>query len=261
VVSPAPGLYVGTIRHRRFAPRPHEFRYGLAMALLDVDQLRASMGVSRLAAYNRWNWVAYDERDHLGDPSRPLRDRLRTSAAEAGETLPDGPIYLLTHLRYAGYVFNPISIFYCHAPDGGLRLVLAEVSNTYGGRRLYWLRPDDDPSLRFRARARKSMYVSPFMDSDVGYEFVLTPPRDRLVAHMNVTGRRDASPARTRLFDATLSLEWRPWTARSIRSSLLRFPLMTVSVIAAIHWEALRLYFKGLPVWPFPPGGQDAAGT
>ncbi len=146
------------------------------MVLLDVDRLREAMGVSRLTSYNGWNWASFDERDHIGDPSQPLRDRLRESAASADEVLPDGPIYLLTHLRYAGYVFNPISLYYCYDRSHRLRLVLADVRNTYGGRRSYWLRSGGERRDVVRDTAAKSLYVSPFMDYDVDYDFVLTPP-------------------------------------------------------------------------------------
>lgn len=250
MTTPGPGVYAGRIRHRRHAPRAHEFEYALFMVLLDIDRIPECMAVSPFTSYNRFNWAAYHERDHLdGDASRPLRDRLGDAAAAAGQTLPDGPVYLLTHLRYAGYVFNPISIYYCYGSDGALKLVLAEVNNTYGGRRNYWLHPSDAEPRRFLSRAAKAMYVSPFMEYDVDYEFVLTPPAGSLVAHMNVLRR---AGGRTRMFDATLTLDRRPWTARSIHSALIRFPWMTAKVIAAIHWEALRLRIKGLPVMPFP---------
>jgi DUF1365 family protein len=251
-VTPQPGLYVGSIRHRRFAPAAHAFRYPIFMALVDVDRLPETMAVSRLTAYNRWNLAAFDERDHLGDPSRPLRERLRESAAGAGVALPDGKIFLLTHLRYAGYVFNPISLFYCYAADGTLRRVMAEVNNTYGGRRCYWLSPLGDTSRRFRATAAKALYVSPFMEFDVDYGFVLTPPGEALGAHLTVMRREHGRAGTGLVFDATLTLERRPWTARSVRTMLLRYPLMTAQVIAAIHWEALRLRLKGLAVVPFP---------
>jgi DUF1365 family protein len=243
-------LYAGAPRHRRFTPRAHALEYGLFMMLIHFYRITESMAASRFTSYNRPNWAAFYERDHLdGDATRPLRDRLRDAAAAAGETLPDGRIYLLTHLRYLGYGFNPISVFYCYDGGGSLALVLAEVNNTYGGRRYYWLRPVDGVARRFRAHAAKSMYVSPFMEFDVDYEFVLTPPGETLVAHMNVIrqGREGG-----RRFDATLTLDRRPWTASAIRSALLRFPWMTAKVIAAIHWEALRLRLKGLPVMPFP---------
>jgi len=243
------GLFVGTLRHRRFTPVAHAFTYPLFMALLDIDRVSELMSVSAVTSYNRWNWASFDDRDHLGDPRLPLGERLRRDAAREGIALPEGPIYLLTNLRYLGYVFNPISVFYCYGSSGSLELVLAEVNNTYGGRRYYWLRPTDGVARRFRSHATKSMYVSPFMEYDVDYEFVLTPPADALVAHMNVIRQGHESG---RMFDATLTLDRRPWTAAAIRSALLRFPWMTAKVIAAIHWEALRLRLKRLPVMPFP---------
>jgi DUF1365 family protein len=128
--------------------------------------------------------------------------------------------------------------------------VLADVRNTYGGRRSYWLTPADMEDSRMRAVAAKALYVSPFMDFDVDYEFLLTPPGETLVAHMNV--RRGAARSATPIFDATLTLQRRPWTARSVRAALLRHPLMTAKVIGAIHWEALRLRLKRLPIVPMP---------
>jgi DUF1365 family protein len=256
VVTPEPGIYVGTLRHRRFAPTPHAFTYSIFMPLLDIDRIPALMRISRLSSYNRWNWAAFDDRDHFGDPSQPLRQRVEASARMAGIALPEGPIFLLTHLRYAGYAFNPISLFYCYERGGALAHVLAEVSNTYGGRQLYWL-ANDAPAGQpaFHARAAKSLYVSPFIDVDVDYEFALTPPGAALVAHMNV--RRSPPPdavappaAPACLLDATLSLRHQPWTAATLRSALVRFPLMTTKVMASIHWQALRLYLKGLPVVP-----------
>ena len=247
----APALYVGTLRHRRHRPVSHAFTYRLFMALLDIDRIPEAMSISRLTAYNRWRWAAFHERDHLGDPSRPLRERVRASARAAGIDLHDGPIYLLTHLRYAGYVFNPISLYYCYDRDGRLRHVLADVHNTYGGRQDYWLAPADDGRRRLRAVVARSLYVSPFMMSDVRYEFVLTDPAQTLIAHMNVHAAAPAGRGNA-IFDATLALEHRPWTAASVRALLLRYPLMTAKVIAAIHWEALRLRRKGAPIVPMP---------
>jgi DUF1365 family protein len=220
------------------------------MVLLDVDRIADAMRVSWLTGYNRRRWAAFDDRDHIGDPARPLRERVQASATDAGVDLPDGPIHLLTHLRYAGYVFNPISLFYCYDRSGRLRRVLADVRNTYGGRQAYWLTPADGRERRVRAVAAKSLYVSPFMIFDADYEFLLTPPDDTLIAHMNV--RPNANGQRIPIFDATLSLRRQPWTAASLRAVLLSHPLMTAKVIAAIHWEALRLRFKGLPTLPMP---------
>ena len=252
MVIPVPGVYEGTIRHRRFEPRQHESCYSLFMALVNIDRVESLMGVSCLTSCNTWNIAWFDERDHLGEPGRPLRQRVHDSAAAAGKQLPAGPIYLLTHLRYAGYVFSPISVYYCFDTDGRLANVLADVRNTYGGRRQYWLEPLDSARHRFHSRTKKTMHVSPFMDMAVDYEFVLTPPEERLVGHMNVCRQDDGD----RMFDATLSLERRPWTAASIRRAVIRYPLMTAKVIGAIHWEALRLRLKRLPVVPAAGGRQ-----
>lgn len=235
------GLFAGTLRHRRFTPVPHAFTHPLFMALLDVDRIPQLMRASRLTSYNRWNWASFDDRDHFGDPTRPLRDRLATDAARHGVDLPDGPIFLLTHLRYLGYCFNPVSFFYCFDGADRLEVVLAEVSNTFGGSHNYWLRPDS-ASRTFRSSAAKSLYVSPFMPVDLNYTFALTPPADRLVAHMTTV--KEGSVC----FDATMSLERRPWSALEMRRALVRYPAMTASVMAGIHWQALKLWWKGVPV-------------
>ena len=235
------GLFVGTLRHRRFTPVPHAFAYPLFMALLDIDRVPELMRVSRWTSHNRWNWASFDDRDHLGDPVRPLRERLALDAARHEVDLPDGRIFLLTHLRYLGHCFNPVSFFYCFDGTNRLRVVLAEVHNTFGGSHNYWLRPDG-ASRGFRSAAAKSLYVSPFMPVDLDYEFALTAPADSLVAHMETV--KDG----TVCFDATLSLERRPWNATEIRRALLRHPAMTATVVAGIHWQALALWWKGVPL-------------
>jgi len=237
------GLFVGTLRHRRFSPVAHAFTYPLFMALLDIDRVSDLMRVSAVTSYNRWNWASFDDRDHLGDPSRPLRERLVVDAARHGIELPAGPVFLLTHLRYLGYCFNPVSFFYCFDRAEQLRVVLAEVSNTVGGTHNYWLRPDP-ASRTFRAAATKSLYVSPFMPVDLEYTFAFTPPTGRLVVHMQTCQAGSVG------FDATLALERRPWNAAEIRRVLVRYPAMTTRVMAEIHWEALKLWWKGVPVVP-----------
>lgn len=253
-----PGLFVGTLRHRRLSPAPHAFTYGLFMVLVDIDRIPEQMRVSRLTSLNRWNWASFDDRDHTGDPSRPLRERLALDAARHGLTLPDGPVRLLTHLRYFGYGFNPVSFYYAFDRRGRLALVLAEVHNTFGGAHNYWLLPngDDGEGATFRAAAGKVFHVSPFMPPDVDYRFALSVPADRVVAHM------DTTRGGAKLFDATLTLERRPWTARELRRLLVRYPAMTALVTAGIHVQALRLWWKGVPLVPRPtPDGVKPAAT
>jgi uncharacterized protein len=241
------GLYFGTLRHRRFRPVAHEFSYSLFMAFLDIDRIPELMAKSIFSSYNGFNWASFCERDHFGDARRPLRDRLRDDAAGHGITLPNGPISLLTHLRYLGYNFNPISFFYCFDERGNVPVVLAEVNNTFGESRNYWLSASNrvaSSGKLLRFRCRKTLHVSPFMGMEQDYDFVLTRPLGDLVAHMNTT---DADGV---LLEATLTLERRPWTG--LLRGLLRFPWMTAKVVAAIHWQALRLYLKGAPVFTHP---------
>ena len=241
-------IYTGTLRHRRFEPVRHEFNYRLFMAFLDIDRIPELMKVSPFASHNQFNWASFDERDHFGNPALPLRERLKADAAQHDVRLPDGPIFLLTHLRYLGYNFNPISLFYCYRVEGKLETILAEVNNTFGESRNYWLSKAtrECPSRPHVHRCPKSMHVSPFMPMELDYRFVLPPPGDQLVAHMNTVNGEHS------FFDATLSLRREPWSAPVLHRALRRFPWMTAKVIAAIHWEALKLYLKNVPVYTHP---------
>lgn len=255
-----PGLYVGRVRHARHAPRAHVFTYPVFQAFLDIDRIPEAMAVSRFTSYDRWNWASFRLRDHFGDPSRPLRERVAAEAASAGVPLPDGPVYLLTNLRYLGYCFNPVSFFYCYDGGGQLRTVLAEVSNTFGETHNYWLtereavpRAAAGAGDVLRYRTPKVFHVSPFMPLEQEYEFALTPPGDRLVVHIGVV------ESGARMLDATIDLRRRPWAARDIRRTLARYPWLTAKVIAAIHFEALRLWLKGVRYRPHP-GTPPSAG-
>jgi uncharacterized protein len=259
-----PGIYVGELRHRRFRPVRHEFSYPVFMAMLDVDRIPEMMRVSPFASYNRWNWTGYDERDHFGDAALALRERLRRDAAAHGVTLPDGPIFLLTNLRYLGYCFNPVSFYYLYGRSGELEMMLAEVNNTFGETCNYWLTRECEQASASRAakengkatlryETRKVFHVSPFMDLAPRYTWVFTPPGEMLVAHMNT---READGV---LFDATLTLARHAWNARELRRTLAQYPWMTAKVIAAIYWEALRLRMKGVPYHPHPGAASEGS--
>lgn len=202
------------------------------------------MAQSRFASYARFNWAGFHERDHFGDPAVPLRKRLFDDAAARGVPLPDGPIFLLTNLRYLGYCFNPISLFYFYDADGRVPVMMAEVNSTFGESRNYWLWSGNRENGSARFRCAKAMHVSPFMPMDLDYDFTLTAPGERLVAHMSTLDVDGAC------FDATLTLNRHPWSA--LTGALIAQPMMTAKVIAAIHWQALRLWIKGVPVFTHP---------
>lgn len=246
------GIYSGTLRHRRFGPVRHEFTYPLFMVFLDIDRLPELMQVSPLAGYNRWNWVSYQERDHFGDPGKTLRERMLRDARQKGFEVPEGRIFVLTHLRYLGYNFNPVSFYYCYDREDRLQMVMAEVNNTFGETQNYWLtssveRPAGENK---RYRFHKTFHVSPFMELGNEYDWTFTPPGERLITQSGSyeNGRQ--------IFDSTLKLERREWSQRELHRALIRFPWMTAKVITAIHWQALKLLVKRVPVVAHPGAGR-----
>jgi DUF1365 family protein len=239
-------LYTGTVRHRRFAPKPHGFTYPVFMALLDLDHVQASMGASRLLGFNRFAWAGFDDRDHLGDPALPLKARFRASAEAQGFTFPEGPVHLLTNLRFWGYCFNPVSYVYACDEEGRIALIGAEVTNTpWKERIVYWMKPES-AAKAWSFDIAKAMHVSPFFPMDLRYRWSFTRPEESLRVRMAL------HQGLSIVFDADLELERRPWTAREIRRVLLRFPFHTLKVITAIHWEALKLWLKHVPIFTHP---------
>ena len=236
------GLFVGTLRHRRFTPVAHAFTYPLFMALLDIDRVPELMRVSAVTSYNRWNWASFDDRDHLGDPARALRERLAVDAARHGIDLPDGPHLPADAPAVSRLLLQPRLVLLLLRSRGAAagrprrgEQHLRRSRTTTGCGPIRHRRT-------FRAAAAKSLYVSPFMPVDLDYAFAFTPPAGRLVAHMETV------KAGSVCFDATLSLERRPWSAAEIRRALVRYPAMTAHVMAGIHWQALKLWWKGVPV-------------
>jgi DUF1365 family protein len=245
-------IYRGTIYHRRLFPARHEFTYKIFMAFLDIERLPELMNISSLTGYNRRACVAYRECDHFGDPRETMRERIRRDAVKNNVPLPEGPIFLLTHLRYFGYNFNPVSFFYCFDRDEKLHSVLAEVNNTFGETQNYWLTSQVEVPAENHKRYRflKSFHVSPFMKMGHEYDWTFMPPGDRLVTKCL------SLEAGQEIFNSTLNLERRPWSSRELNRAILTFPWITAQVICAIHWQALRLLVKNVPVVKHPGAGQ-----
>ncbi len=249
-------IYEGTVRHRRHSPREHHFSFPLFMVYLDLAELDSVFSLTRLWSMSHAAPARFDRRDYL-DPSMPsldtaVRQRLR---AEAGVEC-RGPIRLLTHLRYFGYCFNPVSFYYCfNAAGDQLEAIVAEITNTpWGERRAYVLdqRNAERSGKLLRWQFAKDFHVSPFMPMEINYDWSFDVPSDNLFVHMNLGEDGTAQGHNGRVFDATLSLERKELTPARMRAQLVRFPLLTLQVVARIHFEALRLWMKRVPVIPHP---------
>lgn len=242
-------IYRGNIRHRRFRPRSHAFSYGLFMMYLDLAELEDVFRGRWLWSVRRPALARFRRQDYLGDPDRSLDECVRELVQRETGQRPQGSIRLLTHLRYFGYCFNPISIYYCFdEADSRIQALVAEVTNTpWGERRCYVLTNPVVAGSVYRYRFAKEMHVSPFMSMDLDYAWRCNRPGERLAVHMDVLHSDE------KIFDAILSLERRPISGPTLAGILASYPFMTLKVVSAIYWEALRLWLKRIPLFTHPP--------
>lgn len=262
MTGPASCIYRGSVSHRRHAEADHAFRFPLFMMYLDLAE------VDRLFQ-PYWFWSAsrpalarFRRTDHLGDPAEPLDISVRRLVQERTGCAPTGPIRLLTHLAYFGYCFNPLSVYYCHSSNGEeLTHVVAEVQNTPWRERHCYVLPLAGATRKdgsFHLRMSKEFHVSPFMEMDMEYRWTFNSPGARTVVHIENHKGGD------RIFDATLDLERVEISSGTLALALLRYPLMTGQVILGIHYQALRLWLKNVPVHPHSGldghGGRPATG-
>jgi DUF1365 family protein len=234
-------IYEGWVMHRRLTPRHHRFKYRVFSVLLDLDEL-PGLGL-RLFQHDRGGLFSFHDRDH-GD-GRPLRVWLDDLLAGEG-IVADGARRVLCYPRILGYVFNPLSVWFCHGKDGVLKAVVYEVHNTYDERHAYVLPVGDDERL-VRHGCAKAFYVSPFLSRDCRYQFRIRPPGETIAVAI---GEEEAGRP---ILNASFAGERRALTDGALLKMLLRYPLMTVKVVAAIHYEAVRLMLKGVRRHPHTP--------
>ncbi|MFY9342554.1 MAG: DUF1365 domain-containing protein [Planctomycetota bacterium] len=242
-------IYVGAVSHRRFDSRKHSFAIRVYMTWLDLDEVERAFA-------GRWWWsasrpapVRFRRADYFGPQDQPLADAVRDAVAAATGQRPDGPVRMLTNLRCFGFVFNPVTFYYCFDRQQRLAAVLAEITNTPWGERHHYVvgaSPGQPATAPLHAAFAKAFHVSPFQPMDLGYRWTFAPPGEQLTVHMaNLRGDEV-------VFDATLTAERRAWTTGNLWRALLRHPWMTAKVVAMIYLHALVLWCKRAPFHVHP---------
>ena len=264
----ASAIYEGWVRHRRFEPVEHSFRYRFFLAYLDLAELPEVLDPFPLYSARRRAPARFRRSDYLGDPARPLDQCVREVVAAAGAPLPTGPVRLLTGLRYLGHCFNPVSFYYCFDPTGRrVETVVAEVENIpWGERHAYVLERGAREGTVLVDELEKTHHVSPLMGMDQTYSFRASEPGERLQVHIESrphgrsattvsdaaeVGSSPACPA-PKTFDATLSLHRRELSRPLLLGLLARYPAMSLQVVAKIYAQAARLKLKGARYYPHP---------
>jgi DUF1365 family protein len=240
-------LYCGIVAHKRVRPRVHALKYRAFWMLFDLDELPALGKSFRLFGYNRFSLFSFFDRDHGDSSGAPLRGWVEKHLGDAGIAFDGGPIRLLCLPRILGYAFNPISIFFCYRRDESLAAILYEVNNTFGQRHSYLIAVEPGAGRTISQSAPKRLYVSPFNNMDMSYAFKVQPPTASVAVGV------DAHDADGLMITTALSGKRRALSDRSIAATFLRYPLLTLKVIAGIHWEALQLWLKGMKITERPP--------
>jgi len=252
IIAPAE-LLVATVWHRRLRPKPHAFRYPAFYLLIDLAQLEEVRGLSPILSANRFNLISFHEKDHGGDGTGSLQERISDQLANRFGGWRPHRILLLAMPRCLGFAFNPLSIYYAYEADGTLGAILYEVRNTFGAMHTYIFRTDD---ATVRHGCAKDFHVSPFFQVEGGYDFQHRTDERSLDILINY---RD--PNGTLLFSAGLNARRHNVKSLALLKQIIRMPLASVGVVAAIHFEALRLWLKRLPIFTRPGKAVGPAST
>tara|TARA_A100001037_G_C15115165_1_gene621020 strand:- start:284 stop:1069 length:786 start_codon:yes stop_codon:yes gene_type:complete len=240
-------IYRGQVVHERLRPKRHRLQYNVFTLLIDLEELPKLNRLGILFGYNRPAILSFYDKDHGPTTGTALRPWVETRLREAGLELDVGTIKLLCYPRIFGYVFNPLSVYFCYRANGDLIAILYEVCNTFNERHVYVIGVDCTDYAVIKQSCKKMLYVSPFMEMSATYHFRVMPPGDRL----NIAIRQEDADGL--LFTAAFNGTRTSLTRGTLARCLLAFPFLTVKVIAAIHWEALLLWAKGLRVFPHTP--------
>lgn len=243
-------LYSGQVMHQRLRPKKHRFTYRVFSLCLDLDELETLDRRLRLFSLNRFNLFSFYEKDH-GSGKSDLGGQTRRLLAERGFSHATAHIKLLCYPRILGYVFNPLSIYFCYNDQRQLSAVLYEVSNTFKQKHTYLIPVDPQRKANLvDQRADKAMYVSPFMPMATHYRFRILPPDQQQVSVFIRQSDERADKPGNHVLLATLNGRYRTLNDATLLRLFFSHPLMTLKIIGAIHWQALRLWLKGLPLQP-----------
>jgi DUF1365 family protein len=242
----AASLYVGEVMHARLKPMGHRFSYRVMSLLIDLDRLAAADRQSPLFGVNRAALYSFREADHGDRDGSPLRTYVQRCASAHGIDLTGGRALLLCYPRLLGYTFNPLSVYFCYRAGGELALIIYEVRNTFGGIHPYVLpvQPDEISDAGVRQSQEKLFYVSPFIEMATRYHFRVLPPLKRVKLRILETDREGP------LLAATFNGRRHALNTAQLLRAFFAFPLVTLKIVAAIHWEALRLWAKGARLAP-----------
>jgi len=243
-------IYNGTIRHRRYTPFEHFFTYPLFMVYLDIGKVSNMVKKSLLWNVNKPALISFYRKDYHGNPSKLLDEAVRETILNKTGKKINGPIRLLAHLRYFGFCFNPVSFYYCFdESDTKLEMIMAEVTNTPWNERYSYIidkKKLSGSKKSLIAELEKKLHVSPFWGMDHQYEWLFSEPEESLVVNMKNFKSGE------KVFDATLTMKRNILSIKSLLSSVLRFPFMTLSIVYRIHWQAAKLWFKKAPFFIHP---------
>lgn len=237
------GLYVGKIHHQRFIPKNHRFSYPFFMYFLNLDRLEDQRSIGRLFSTTRWAFNRFHRPDYYGDENQPLADAIRYRMEELTGHRVQGEVYGLMNMRTLGLYFSPVNFYYGLDKDGTLTHFLAEVSNIPWNERhqyCYYVKKG-----KLSMADTKKFKVSPFNPVAQRYHWQISPPGEEIMVKLGVDDERG------HIFEACLTLHREPLTVKSLRRQLLRRPVMTASIVAAIYWQALLLYLKKVPYVPY----------